>query len=253
MLRDVLRVWRAQATSADVAEAERELGKLLVRRGDADRARALLESARAEQLSQGQTGDVLLTDVHLVELALLEGEPGRALDLARDALERTASAGTGDAPLDLRPAHSGGARACRPGRGCARERRAGRSRSRASAAMPTRCCSPSTRPRRRAMLTPRSGRRLPGSASSSAWSPPPCFDRPAAEARPGGRASRPALRRVSAAQKMPPRPSHGQGLRSTIVRPLALIVFETMHGFVEGIETQNGSKTPQKHAGTTPQ
>ena len=49
LIREVIRLWRASGAEGDVAEGQRELARLLARRGDVEGARPLLEAARAYQ------------------------------------------------------------------------------------------------------------------------------------------------------------------------------------------------------------
>ena len=96
MLREVLRVWRAAGADADVAEARRELAKLYARTDRLDTASELLDAAREEQLSTGQQGEVLSTDVRRVEVRLFEGASEAALALVDEAtdLARTTDGGS---------------------------------------------------------------------------------------------------------------------------------------------------------------
>ena len=58
LIREVLRVWRASGAEGDVAEGQRELARLLARRGDIVGARPLLER-RAYQSHAGKQGEAL--------------------------------------------------------------------------------------------------------------------------------------------------------------------------------------------------
>ena len=99
LIREVTRLWRAAGAEADVAEAQRELSRLLARRGDFDGARTLLDGARAYQVRAGKTAEILRTDVRRVELLLLEGLAGDAIDLL-DHLDRMAASTDGGHVVD---------------------------------------------------------------------------------------------------------------------------------------------------------
>lgn len=85
LLREVLRVWRAAGADADVAEARRELAKLMARTDRLDEASELLEAARQEQLTTGQHGEVLSTDVRRIEVRLFDGVPDTAMAMIGEA------------------------------------------------------------------------------------------------------------------------------------------------------------------------
>ena len=99
LIREVVRLWRAAGAEADVAEANRELARLLARRGSFDDARVLLENARAYQAHAGKTAEVLRTDVRRIELLLLEQRGADALELA-DAARHMASVTDGGSVVE---------------------------------------------------------------------------------------------------------------------------------------------------------
>ena len=99
LLRDVVRAWRAAGADTDVAEARRELARAMARQGDHDGALALLEEAREIQLTHGQLGEVLMTDLRRAEALLLAGRGEEALAIA-DEIEARAGATDGGALLE---------------------------------------------------------------------------------------------------------------------------------------------------------
>ena len=88
LLRDVLRVWRASGAETDAAEAKRELGKLMTRRGDVETAHELLLAARLQQVHAGQQNEVLTTDFRLAELLVMRRASSEALAFIDDLLPR---------------------------------------------------------------------------------------------------------------------------------------------------------------------
>jgi class 3 adenylate cyclase/tetratricopeptide (TPR) repeat protein len=90
VIREVIRLWRAAGAETDVAEANRELARLLSRRGHFDEARSLLDATRAYHAHEGIAAEVLRTDVRRSELLLLEGRSEEALGVlaaaAREAV-----------------------------------------------------------------------------------------------------------------------------------------------------------------------
>ena len=82
--REVLRVWRASGADADVAEARRELGRMLARRGDFAGARDQLDAARSEQVRAGKEGEELVTAYWICDLHVLAGETDAALSAIAD-------------------------------------------------------------------------------------------------------------------------------------------------------------------------
>ena len=126
LIREVIRLWRAAGAQTDVAEANRELGRLLARRGDFEEANNLFDATRAYQLHEGTTAEVLRTDVRRIELRLLEGRADEALELVDRGRSdgghdrrRDRRGDEPDSPARLRPAAAGSGRggACgaRPG------------------------------------------------------------------------------------------------------------------------------------------
>ena len=101
LFREVLRVWRAAGADADVAEARRELGKIMARTDRLDAAAENLDEARADQLSSGQHGEVLSTDVRRIEVRLFAGEAKMALALIEDASDAATSTDGGSVFLPM--------------------------------------------------------------------------------------------------------------------------------------------------------
>ncbi len=99
VIREVIRLWRAAGAETDVAEANRELARLLSRRGQFDEARSLLDATRAYQVQRGITAEVLRTDVRRSELFLLEARAGEALEVLA-AAERMAATIDGGAVVE---------------------------------------------------------------------------------------------------------------------------------------------------------
>jgi tetratricopeptide (TPR) repeat protein len=95
-IREVIRLWRAAGAEADVAEANRELARLLARRGQFAEAETLLDGARDYQVGAAKAAEVLRTDVRRIELSLLEGDPDKALQLlgSADRMASTTDGGT---------------------------------------------------------------------------------------------------------------------------------------------------------------
>ena len=91
LLREVVRVWKAAGSLADVAEGNRELAKSLIQRGDLETARHLLDEARAEQVTAGKDGEVLRTDARIAQLLVMAGQSTSALEVIHVATRRAAS------------------------------------------------------------------------------------------------------------------------------------------------------------------
>jgi len=99
LIREVIRLWKAAGAEADTAEANRELARLLARRGEFDQARTLLDATRAYQVQEGIAAEVLKTDMRRAELMLLEGRPADALEIVASA-ERSAASTEGGGVLE---------------------------------------------------------------------------------------------------------------------------------------------------------
>jgi len=95
LLRDVIRSWRAAGAETDVAEAWRDLARVLARRGDLAGARQLLDDARAVQVDHDLVGELLTTDSRIAEVLVLSGEGEAALELVDDVGARAQSTDAG--------------------------------------------------------------------------------------------------------------------------------------------------------------
>ena len=99
LIREVIRLWRASGADGDVAEGQRELARLLARRGDIDGARPLLEAARAYQYQTSKQGEVLRTDARIAEMLLIAGAADEAL-VVIDGADHLAASTDGGSVLE---------------------------------------------------------------------------------------------------------------------------------------------------------
>jgi hypothetical protein len=81
-----------------VAEARRELARVLGRQGEIATALGLLDEAKATQIRHGQTGEVRLTELRRAEVLLSGGQAAEALAVA-DELESGSDTTDGGALL----------------------------------------------------------------------------------------------------------------------------------------------------------
>ena len=87
--RDGLELRRAAGNPLKIGEAASELGRFAGRIGNFDEAQELLAEARELFSAEGDDVEALAADVWLVECLVAQGASAAALELARNALERT--------------------------------------------------------------------------------------------------------------------------------------------------------------------
>jgi class 3 adenylate cyclase/tetratricopeptide (TPR) repeat protein len=90
-LRRSLELRRLVGNPMKIADGANELGRFLGRIGEFEEAKALLAEARELFIAEGDEVEALAADVWLVESLVNAGESDAALELAADALERTAA------------------------------------------------------------------------------------------------------------------------------------------------------------------
>jgi predicted ATPase len=101
ILDEALRTYRAAGTPTFVAGGTWVLGRLAARRGDVDRARMLISSARDLYASNGEQLEVALTESGLAECALFANEPALACQIAEKTLTALTSLPGGGLVLPL--------------------------------------------------------------------------------------------------------------------------------------------------------
>jgi tetratricopeptide (TPR) repeat protein len=101
LLREVVRVWRAAGADADVAEAKRELGKLLARRGETEAGLEFLTEALADLIAFQKPGEALATRVRVAEALVLSGQTAAAVSTIDEAMRDAKSVEVGEVFVPL--------------------------------------------------------------------------------------------------------------------------------------------------------
>ena len=91
LLREALRVTRASRSESGVASVATTYGLLAARAGQFEHAHDLLNEARDICRREGAHAELLIADARLAECLIYEGRSREALEVADDALHRTAS------------------------------------------------------------------------------------------------------------------------------------------------------------------
>ncbi len=91
MLEEALRTYQAAGTPTFIGYGTMLLGRLAARRGDTERALALLDQARALSASEGETLQLLQSDAARAEALLLAEDFASAIEVAHQVLRDAAS------------------------------------------------------------------------------------------------------------------------------------------------------------------
>jgi uncharacterized protein HemY len=102
MFEESLRVWRAADFSMGVAYAISSLGRVASRSRDFERAAERYQEARDIFLSMAADPELVDTDARIAEALVLQGMPDETVDLASDALRRSAAQDGAEQPMLLR-------------------------------------------------------------------------------------------------------------------------------------------------------
>jgi class 3 adenylate cyclase/tetratricopeptide (TPR) repeat protein len=102
MFEESLRVWRAADFSMGVAYAISSLGRVASRGGEFERAAERYQEARDIFLSMAADPELVDTDARIAEALVFQEMPDETVDLASDALRRSAAQDGAEQPMLLR-------------------------------------------------------------------------------------------------------------------------------------------------------